>query len=365
MDVGIVGLPRSGKTTVFNSVTRGSAQVADFSGQSKPNLGVAKVPDPRLNTLTEIHRPKRVVAAEVRYADLPAPPEGFGKSRGISGEYLGHLQRTDVLMIVVRAFTDPSVSHVDDSIDPHRDAETLLLELTFADLEILEKRLARLADGLKSAKTAERDAMNKERALLERLKERLEDGTAIRNQDLAPEEAKALTGYRFLTSKPVIVALNVGEDQLAEAGDMEAEFSGELASSGASAVVICGMLEMELAQMAPDDERAFRDGMAVGEAGLDRMVGLSYRVGDLITFFTGDEKEVRAWAVVRGTEALRAAGRIHSDIERGFIRAEVVSFEDFPRSGSLADARKRGVLRMEGKTYVIRDGDVINILFNV
>ena len=365
MDIGIVGLPKSGKTTVFNAVTKGSAQVADYSGQSKPNLGVAKVPDPRLNILVEILKPKRVVPAEVRYADLPAPPEGFGKSRGLSGEYLDHLQRTDVLMVVVRAFADPSVSHVDDSIDPHRDAETMLLELTFADLELLEKRLARLDDGLKSAKTAERDAITKERSLLERLKGRLEDGTAIRNQELTSNEEKAVAGYRFLTSKPVIVALNVGEDQLAETGAMEADFSGELAGSGASAVAICGMLEMELAQMSPDDEREFRESLGAGEAGMARMIGLSYLVGDLITFFTGDENEVRAWGVARGTEALRVARNIHSDLARGFIRAEVVAIEDMPRSGSLAEARKLGVLRQEGKTYVVKDGDVINILFNV
>ena len=365
MDIGIVGLPRSGKTTIFNAVTRGLAQVADYSGQGKPNLGIAKIPDGRLDVLAEVYGPKRVVPAEVSYMDIPAPPEGLGGTRGISGEYLERLQRTDALMIVVRAFEDPSVGHVQSGIDPARDAETMMLELAFADLEALERRLSRLAVDSKGAKAPEREALAREQSLLNRLKEGLEDGAAIKDQGRSPEEARALEGFRFLTDKPVIVVVNVGEDQLSEAAGMEAQVSAGLAGARATAAALCGALEMELAQMQPDEEREFRESLGAGESGLDRMIRLSHRVGDLITFFTGNENEVRAWTVARGTEALKAAGKVHSDFERGFIRAEVVAFEDLAECGSLVEARALGVLRQEGKTYVVVDGDVLNILFNV
>ncbi len=365
MDIAIVGLPKSGKTTIFNAVTRGSAQVADYSGPGQPNVGVAKVPDGRLDTLEAIYGPKRVVPAEVRYVDVPAPPEGMGTSRGISGEYLSHLQRADALMVVARAFEDPAVSHVMDGVDPARDAETMLMELAFSDVEILERRLSRLADGFKGAKAPERDALTREQALLTRLKDRLEDGAAVRLQLRTPDEARALEGFQLLTDKPVIVVANLGEEQLPEASVLEARLAEVLREARVEAAALCGRLEMELAQMEPDDEQEFRESLGAGESGLDRMIALSYLVADLITFFTGNDNEVRAWTAARGTEALKAAGKVHSDFERGFIRAEVVAFDALAECGGLAEARRRGVLRQEGKGYVVQDGDVLNILFNV
>ena len=365
MDIAIVGLPKGGKTSIFNAVTRGSAQVADASGPGQPNIGVAKVPDDRLAALEAIYGPKRVVPAEVRYVDVPAPPEGLGASRGISGEYLGHLQRADAMVVVARAFEDPSVSHVMESVDPSRDAETMLLELAFSDVEILERRLSRLADGFKGAKAPERDSLAREQSLLTRLKDRLEEGAAVRLQERTPDEARALEGFQLLTDKPVIVVANVGEDQLPEAAAIETRLSEALQEASVEAAALCGRLEMELAQMEPDEEQEFRESLGAGESGLDRMIALSYRVGELLTFFTGNDNEVRAWTAARGTEALKAAGKVHSDFERGFIRAEVVAFDALAECGSVAEARRRGVLRQEGKGYVVQDGDVLNILFNV
>ncbi len=363
MDITIIGLPSSGKTTIFNAVTRGAAEVASYA--NKPNLGVAKVPDERLVVLEGIYSPKRTVHAEVTYVDLPAAPEGFGESKGISGEYLNYLQRADALLIVARAFEDPAVPHVSDSIDPDRDVETMLYELAFADLEILDRRIARIKEGFKSAKTAERDALNKEQALLLKVKSELEEGAHIRDQELGADDLKTLIGFQLLTSKPIIVAANVGEDDLADLESVEKRLSERFAGPRVRVAALCGKLEMELAQMAPDDEADFRRSLEAGESGLSRMIRLSYEVLDLVTFLTVGEDEVRAWPITRGTPAVSAAGTIHTDLERGFIRGEVVAFDDLERCRSLAEARKQGVLRQEGRGYVVKDGDIMHVLFNV
>ncbi len=365
MDIGIVGLPRSGKTTMFNAVTRGSVAVADFSGSGKPNVGVAKVPDERLDTLVGIFNPKRRVPAEIKYVDVPPPPEGFGKTRGVSGEYLGHLQLVDVLMVVVRAFEDPAVTGAEDGIDPVRDAELMLLELAFADIELLDRRLARLAESAKGARAQEREGQAKEQALLERLKAGLEAGTPVRKQDYTEDEALTFRGFNLLTDKPAIVVANLGEDELSEAEATEARLSAALDGSQEGVAAICGGLEMELASMSPEDEAEMREAMEVTGSGLDRMIELSYRASDTITFYTAAEIEARAWTIDRGTEAAKAAGGIHSDFERGFIRAEVVAYDDFLECRTYAEARRRGLYRNEGRTYIIKDGDMVNILFNV
>ncbi len=361
MDAAIIGLPRSGKSTLFNAVTRGAAQVAGYGVRAQPNVGVAKVADARLDALAPIYRPKRVVPAEVSYIDLPPPPEGFGKTRGISGEYLNHLQRADVLVIVVRAFDDPAVVHVDDSVDPLRDADTMLLELAFADLEIVERRLARLADSLKGARASERDAVMKEQALLARVKERLDVGERLRGAPFSPDDARLLDGFGLLTAKPVILVVNIGEEHLGAAAEMTSWFDLPMVEVAA----LCGALEMDLAQMDPAEEAEMRQGLGAGESGLDRMIALSHKAADLVTFFTGNDNEVCARTAPRGTEAARAAGRIHSDFERGFIRAEVIGAADLAECGSVAEARRRGLLRQEGRAYQVRDGDVLNVLFNV
>ena len=366
MDIGIVGLPRSGKTTIFNAVTRGMAQAATHTGpQGKPNMGVAKVPDSRLDVLGDIFEPKRKTPAEVTYVDVPAASEGFETTRGISGQILNYLQRTDALLVVARAFEDPSVEAFEDTVDPSRDVETMAHELAFADLEILERRLARVAREFKGAKAPERESLNKEQDLLTRLKRDLETGIPIRDQRIGQDEVRRLEDFQFLTAKPLIVAVNIGESQLSDLPSLEDRLPSGFVGPRVRLATLCGKLEMELAQMEAAEEREFREALGLGESGLDLMIALSHDVLDLITFFTGNSNEVRTWTIARGSTVVEAAGRIHSDFERGFIRAEVVRFDDLVHSGSIAETRRRGVLRQEGKTYVVNDGDVINVLFNV
>ena len=364
MEIGIIGLRQSGKTTIFNAATRGAAQVNSFS--SRPNLGAAKVPDARLDALDRIFNPRRKVNAEVAYVDLPAPPDGLGKAQGIAGEYLNLLQSADVLLIVARAFEDDSVPHIADSVDAHRDVDTMLYELTFADLDILERRLARVAEGFKSAKPAQRDALTRERDTLARVKSELEAGVHIRDQALTPDETRLLSGFQLLTAKPLVAAVNVGEDQLEAIPAIEARLAAEVQTARVRTAALCGSLEMELAQMDAAEEQEFRASLGVsGESGLERMIRLCYEALDLISFMTVGDDEVRAWPIVKGTPAIKAAGKIHTDLERGFIRGEVVAYADMVRCRTLAVARKDGVLRQEGKGYIVQDGDIMHVLFNV
>ncbi len=363
MDVAIVGLPRSGKTTVFNAVTRGHAEVAGYS--DRPNVGVAKVSDPRLDLLAGVYQPKRVVPAEVRYVDLPSPPEGLGSTRGVSGEYLNLMQSADALLLVARAFADPAVAAVDDRIDPLGDAQTMLLELAFSDVEIVERRLVRIEEGSKGARASERVNLDRERELLTRLKDGLEAETAVRHQGLSADDRRSLEGFQLLTAKPIVVVANIGEDQMGDASGLESELRDGLAGAGVSAAALCGEVEMELAAMDAEDEREMREGMGLGESGLERMIRLSQDAAGLITFFTGNANEVRAWTVPEGATAVEAAGRVHTDFAKGFIRAEVLGAEALADSGGPANARRQGILSQEGKSYTVRDGDVLNILFNV
>lgn len=366
MAIGVFGLPLSGKTTIFNAVTRGRAETAPFrSGAAQPNVGVAKVPDPRLAVLAEISKPKRVVHAEVEYVDVPVAPEGFGKTTGVAGEHLNLLQRCDALLLVARAFDDPAVPHAQETVDPYRDAESLQLELTFSDLAILERRQERIAAQLRSARPAERDALTRERDALAVVRAGLENEIPAREQELPPEAKPALSNFQLLTAKPLIVVFNIGEDAVGSADALEAEMRERLARPGVGAAALCGKLEAELAQMSPEDEAEFRESLGAGEPGLDRMIELSYGLLGLISFLTTGEDETRAWTIRKGTSAAEAAGKIHSDIQRGFIRAEVVAYDDLARVRSVAEARKQALLRAEGKTYVMRDGDVVNFLFNV
>ena len=364
MEITITGLPQSGKTTIFNAATRGSAQVATFA--NRMNLGAAKVPDDRLDVLNGIFNPKRKINAEVTYADLPAAPDGLGKTQSIGGEYLNTLQRADAILMVARAFEDPSVPHVADSIDAFRDIDTLLFELTISDLDILERRLTRVAESFKGAKTAEREALNKERETLSRVRDSLEEGVHVRDQSLTEDELRLLSGFQMLTSKPLIVVINVGEDQLDKIPAIEARLADEVQTERIRTAALCGKLEMELAQMDAEDENEFRESLGVvGESGLSRVINLCYEALDLISFMTVGDEEVRAWPIERGTPAVKAAGKIHSDLERGFIRGEVVTYENMVSCRTLAEARKNGVLRQEGKTYIVQDGDIMHVLFNV
>ncbi len=364
MELGIIGLARSGKSTVFNTLTRGRVSTAS-GATAKSNVGTAKVPDGRLGVLADIFKPKRVINAEVQYIDLLNTPEGLGKDRGISGEYFNVLQRVDALVHVVRAFENPAVPHIQGNVDPLRDISTLDLELTFSDVAILERRLERLDAELKGAKAQERDRINRESALLDSIKERLLEETPLREQELTDDEKKQISALQLLTAKPLLVLLNVGEDQLPGISRLEADLQQEVNRPNVSCVALCGRLEEELSQMDEEEEAEFRKSLNAGEPGHDKVVQGSYRLLGLVSFLTGNPNDVRAWPVPRNTPAVQAAGRIHSDMERGFIRAEVVPCDDLVECGSLAEARRRGLLRVEGKGYPVQDGDVIHFLFNV
>lgn len=366
MEIGIVGLPKCGKTTVFNALSKGYADINPSSASAtKPNLGTAKVLDSRLRPLEEMFHPQKTTPAEVRYIDFPKAPEGLTRTQGIAGEFLNLLQRTDALLHVVRAFHDPSVPHIEGSVDPHRDLAAMNLELAFADLSILERRVERLGSELKSAKANEREAKLREHAFLDRIKGELEGEVPIREQQLSAEEARLMENFRFLTAKPMLIVWNIGEEDVAQAAEMEERLRIQYSRPGVEVVTLCGKLEMELAEMEEVEAEEFRDDMGLQESGLHRVIRSSYGLLGLVSFFTVGADEVKAWTIARDTPALKAAGKIHSDIERGFIRAEVISYHHLTECGSLAEGRKRGQLRLEGKTYKVQDGDVINFLFNV
>ena len=366
MPIGIIGLAKSGKTTIFNAVTRGHAQTARFTvGGAQPNIGVVKVPDQRLSKVAEIFRPKRVVPAELEYIDIPGTPEGSGKSRGIGGEYLGLLQRCDALVLVVRAFEDLAVPHPEQTIDPDRDVATMQMELAFSDLGVLERREQRIGASMKGAKAAERDALLNEASLVRQMREALEMEAPVREQALPAEARQMVDNFHLLTAKPLIVVFNIGEPDVAKLPLLDEVLQTRHARPKVEAVGVCGKLEMELTQLPPSEEAEFRASLHAGTPALEEMVQLTHRTLDVIAFLTANEEEARAWSIRRGTTALQAAGGVHSDMKRGFIRAVVVGFDDLVKTGSMAEAKRQGLLRYEGKQYVLLEGDVVEFLFNV
>ncbi len=364
MRIGIIGLPGSGKTTVFNALTRGTAESGSFGGNRSANIGVAHVPDERLDRLTEIFNPKRTVPAEVTYVDLPGAHSADSADL-FSGEALGQLQRVDALLHVVRAFDDPSVPHALGDVDYRRDIEKVNFDVLFADISLLERRIERIKDSMKGMKSQERVQAEKNIVVLQALQAEMEDGTAARDKDFSEDEVTAISDTFLLSRLPLLVALNVGEDDLARSDELEKELSELVTGRKSGGAVLCGRLEEELAQMSPEEEMEMRSGLEAGESGLERMIRLSYSVLGLISFLTVGEDEVRAWTIEVDTPAPQAAGAVHSDIERGFIRAETVSYDDFIKAGSLAGARTNGALRQEGRDYVVQDGDIVNFLFSV
>ncbi|HJX69751.1 MAG TPA: redox-regulated ATPase YchF [Dehalococcoidia bacterium] len=359
MEIGIIGLPKSGKTTIFNSLTKGQAETDAYTPTAlEPNLGVAKVPDRRLWELEAIFKPKRTIPAEVKYVNAAIP-----KGKGLSGELLAYLSQVDALIHVVRAFSDERVPHSEGSLDPRRDMAIMNLELAFSDLAILERRLKRIEDSLKGARSPERETLLGEQSLVARIKSALEKEVPVREQELSQEESKMIANYQFLTAKPLLVLLNIGEEQLSQASSLEADLHSHYPQFQFAAV--CGKLEMELSQLSEAEASEFRSALSVKEEVTARIIKLSYDLLGLISFFTIVSGEVKAWTIPRNTPAPRAAGKIHSDMERGFIRAEVTSYDDLVKCGSLAEARKRGWLHLEGKSYTVQDGDVITFLFNV
>jgi hypothetical protein len=362
VDIGIVGLAKSGKTTIFNGLTRGKADIS--SGTA--HIGVAKVPEPRLKTLADMLHPRKVTPAEVKYIDIGASAGGQVKDKTTArSQLLAQLSNADAIINVARAFIDNSIPHIEGSVNVERDIASMDLELAFSDLAILEKRLERIEESLKGVKAAERQAFLREQDMLMKLKAQLEKGTPIREMELAPEEAKAISGYQFLTAKPILIVVNIGENQLAQTKSLETELNSRYSRPKCRVIALCGKLEMELAQLDDSAAQEFRKDFGILEPGLDRAIKVSYELLGLISFFTIVSEEIRAWSIPKGTSALKSAGKIHSDMERGFIRAEVISYDDLIKSGSLAEARHKGILRLEGKIYVVQDGDVITFMFNV
>ncbi|MES2209044.1 MAG: redox-regulated ATPase YchF [Chloroflexota bacterium] len=366
MQIAIVGLAGSGKTTVFNTLTRGHAETGGFGGLTL-NVGVVKVPDERLDHLAEIFRPKKIVQADVTYVDLPAPPapsEGRVGTEELPAEHLARLRDSDALLHVVRAFDDPSMPHPSGSVDPMRDLEHLDLEFILADLAMVDRRLDRLKSSGRHGTTAEREANDREEIVLRQLKTDLEAGRPIRDTAMDADASKAIRGFRFLTEKPVLVLLNIGEREIGSASAQVEAIRRGYAHRRAMVDALSARIEMELGELEPDDAAIFMAELGIERSGLGRVIALSYQLLGLISFLTAGPDEVRAWPIPEGTLAVDAAGVIHTDLAKGFIRAETVSYEDLLALRSMAEARKAGRLRSEGRTYRVRDGDVLEILFS-
>jgi ribosome-binding ATPase len=366
MQIAIVGLAGSGKTTVFNTLTRGHAETGGFGGMEL-HVGVVKVPDERLDRLAEIFKPKKIVQADVTYVDLPAPPastEGHVGTEDLPAEHLARLRDSDALLHVVRAFEDAVHPHPEGSVNPVRDIDRLDTEFILADLALVDRRLERLRTSGRHGTPAERESNEREEAILGRLKTALEAGSPIRDVELAAEEEKAIRGFRFLTQKPVLILLNVGERDLEHAADRIADIARDYNHRDALVDALSARIEMELGELEPGEAGVFMQELGIEASGLDRVIALSYRLLGLISFLTAGPDEVRAWPIRDGSNAVDAAGVIHTDLAKGFIRAETVAYDDLLSLGSMAEAKKAGKLRSEGKTYRVRDGDVVEILFS-
>lgn len=362
MQVGIVGLPFSGKTTIFNALTRARAKTGDFSGAEKePNRAVVKIPDDRVYRLAELYNPKKVTPAEVEWVDVGGMTEKV-KEKASEAAFLTHLRDVDALALVIRVFEDVNVVHPQGKIDPRRDMESFELDMIVIDLDIIEKRMKKLE---KSLKTAKSDADKKELDMLRQCKEALDKEVPLRDLDFSPEEEKLLRGFAFLSLKPLCLLLNLGEADIKNKDALEKEYSEILKHKKTGITSVCGKLEAELSQLEQKDREAFMQELGIAESALDRILDLSYRLLGLISFFTANENEVKAWTIPSGTTALKAAGTVHSDMEKGFIKAEVLNFDRLMEIGSVHQARDKGELRLEGKSYLVQDGDVIFFRFNV
>lgn len=365
MKLGIVGLPNVGKSTLFNSLTKAGAESANYPFCTiDPNIGVVPVPDERLQKLGDLYHSKKVTPAVIEFVDIAGLVKGASKGEGLGNQFLANIREVDAIVHVVRCFEDPNVVHVDGSIDPARDIETINLELIFSDLEILERRIAKVSRAAKNDK-----AQAKELGLLERVKAHLEAGEPAKTLAIEDEDERLwMQGYNLLTAKKVIYAANVSEDDLSDdgAGNPHVRAVRELAGrEGSEVFVICAQIEQEIAELEDDEKAMFLEELGLAESGLEKLIKASYRLLGLISFLTSGEDETRAWTITRGTKAPQAAGKIHSDFERGFIRAEVVNYQDLLDCGSLAAAKEKGIVRLEGKEYVVQDGDVILFRFNV
>jgi ribosome-binding ATPase len=361
MQLGIIGLPTSGKTTIFNALTRGNAATsAVSSGKFESHVGTVAVPDPRVDRLSTMFMPRKTIYAQIRFNDVAGLQKGISSSGGLSGALLTQLSQNDALVYVIRAFEDDAIPHSEGAVDPRRDIQILETELILSDMSIVERRMERVDASLKKAKADERDAYLAEQALLTRLAASLEQEIPVRDVEMTTAEEKILRGFQLMTQKPVLLILNVGDSDNDPSADVEEDSHQRTAT-----VILRGRLEAEIAQLEPADAAEFLSEYKIDEPGLNRGVRLAYDLLGLMSFFTVGEDEVRAWTVDRGATAVEAAGAIHTDLQRGFIRAEVISYQDMIDSATMAVARAKGLLRLEGRDYVVQDGDILNIRFNI
>lgn len=364
MKLGIVGLPNVGKSTLFNAITNAGAQSANYPFCTiEPNIGVVAVPDQRLDKLAEMYHPEKYTPATIEFVDIAGLVRGASKGEGLGNKFLANIREVDAIVHVVRCFEDDNITHVDGSVAPVRDMETIQMEFVLADLEVLQKRYDKAS---KLMKTGEKK-YKEECAVLEKLLKHMEDGAPARTLELSEEEKELVRGFSLLSMKPMIYAANVEEDALSgvENNALVAQVRQAAQKEGAEVVVVSAKVEEELAQLEEEERTMFLNELGLESAGLDRLVEASYRLLGLISYLTAGPKEVRAWTIEKGTKAPQAAGKIHSDFEKGFIRAEIVTYEDLVACGSIAAAREKGLYRSEGKEYVIQDGDVVLFRFNV
>ncbi|MCI8785183.1 MAG: redox-regulated ATPase YchF [Eubacterium sp.] len=366
MKLGIVGLPNVGKSTLFNSLTKAGAESANYPFCTiDPNVGIVAVPDERLKKLGDMYHSKKVTPAVIEFVDIAGLVKGASKGEGLGNQFLANIREVDAIVHVVRCFEDENVVHVDGSVNPVRDIETINLELIFSDIEILERRIAKTAKGARNDKT-----LAKELALLEQVKAHLEEGHMAKNFALSDDEEEQawFSSYNLLTAKPVIYAANVTEDDLADDGTGNSfvqEVRTQADTEHSEVFVICAQIEQEIAELDEDEKAMFLEELGLKESGLEKLITASYSLLGLISYLTAGEDETRAWTIVKGTKAPQAAGKIHTDFERGFIRAEVVNYQDLLDCGSLSAAKEKGIVGLEGKEYVVKDGDVMLFRFNV